>query len=72
MCLAAAYWARVSMVYYATTSADAAAAGFDDRFLYQELRLPKPQRSLPCVALPVEGARAVLEEWAALPGRTEY
>ena len=38
MCLAAAYWARLDAVYYGASAADAARAGFDDAFLYAELR----------------------------------
>src|ERR1041385_7640037 len=39
MCLAAAYWARVERIVYAATRADAAAIGFDDSRLYDELAL---------------------------------
>src|SRR5947209_3104739 len=37
MCLAAIYWARLGAVYYGNTAADAAAIGFDDAFLYDEI-----------------------------------
>jgi guanine deaminase len=37
MCLGAIYWARPARVFYASTAADAAAAGFDDAFIYDEL-----------------------------------
>ena len=37
MCLAAAYWARVERVHYACERSDAARAGFDDSFLYDEI-----------------------------------
>ena len=39
MCLGAIYWARPDRVYYAATAGDAAAAGFDDSFIYEELKL---------------------------------
>lgn len=35
MCLGAALWSRVSNVYFAANSADAAAAGFDDAEFYR-------------------------------------
>src|SRR5258706_227079 len=49
MCLAAAYWARVDCVYYAATRYHAAAAGFDDARLYDELLDPRSRRTLPFV-----------------------
>src|SRR5690349_8787150 len=40
MCLGAIYWARPARVYFGNTAADAAAIGFDDSFIYQQLRVP--------------------------------
>ncbi len=37
MCLGAIYWARPARVFYACVAADAAAVGFDDAFIYEEL-----------------------------------
>jgi guanine deaminase len=37
MCLGAVYWARLEAVYYASSRLDAAAAGFDDGFIFDEL-----------------------------------
>lgn len=72
MCLSAAYWAHISRVYYANTTADAAAIGFDDGFLYDELARPAPERTLPCEHLAVDNAFAVFAEWAAMPDKVEY
>lgn len=44
MCFGAIYWARPDRVFYAATAADAAAAGFDDAFIYEELRRPPGNR----------------------------
>src|SRR5579864_1606998 len=38
MCLGAIFWARPSRVFYAATHTDAAAAGFDDSFIYEQIR----------------------------------
>jgi tRNA(Arg) A34 adenosine deaminase TadA len=46
MCLAAIYWARIERVYYGCTAEDAAAIGFADAFIYQELSRPKTEREL--------------------------
>src|SRR5882724_3989761 len=40
MCLGAIYWARPARVFFASTASDAAAAGFDDAFIYDELQTP--------------------------------
>ena len=42
MCLSAAYWARISAIYFGCAAADAARAGFDDAFLYDELSQTHP------------------------------
>lgn len=47
MCLGAIYWARPMRVFFGNTQADAAAIGFDDRFIYQEIALPPNARSIP-------------------------
>ena len=49
MCLAAIYWARCRAIYYGCTAADAAKAGFDDAFLYEEMKKPLGERTLPIV-----------------------
>src|SRR5476651_278545 len=38
MCLGAIYWARIDKIYYANTKSDAAAIGFDDSYIYEELK----------------------------------
>ena len=46
MCLGAIYWARLAAVYYACNRFDAAAANFDDSFIYDELNLLPQQRRI--------------------------
>ncbi|WP_017259721.1 nucleoside deaminase [Pedobacter arcticus] len=46
MCLGAIYWARLDKMYYANTKKDAAEAGFDDAFIYEELDLSLENRKL--------------------------
>lgn len=71
MCLAAAYWARVDRVVYSATQNEAAAAGFDDAFLYEELAKHHSERSLKSVQLKTdhEDPFAV---WLANPNRIPY
>jgi len=51
MCLGAIYWARPMRVYFGATRRDAARAGFDDSFIYQQLKLPPSRRKIPCTPL---------------------
>jgi len=72
MCLAAIYWSRLDAVYFAATSDAAASAGFDDRFLYDELKKPPSERSLRAVHLAVSGAGTPFERWAEAAQKTHY
>lgn len=47
MCLAAAYWAGVSGIYFAADRIDAHNAGFSDNFIYEEFTKPLSNRSIP-------------------------
>jgi len=72
MCLGAIYWARLDRVFYGGTAADAAAAGFDDTFIYQQLALPHPQRKIPFVQVMHDEALAPFQAWEAKPDRIDY
>jgi tRNA(Arg) A34 adenosine deaminase TadA len=47
MCLGAIWWARITEIVYANDRADAAAIGFDDAAIYDEVCRPIPERALP-------------------------
>ena len=72
MCLVAAYWARIDAIYYGASAADAARAGFDDAFLYEELRKVKAERKLSSIQLLGDEAWACLAAWIASAGKIEY
>jgi tRNA(Arg) A34 adenosine deaminase TadA len=72
MCLGAAYWARLDRVYFAATRFEAAAAGFDDLHLYNELCLPLSQRSLPLVQIATATARTPFDAWNRNSSRIPY
>src|SRR5271156_5026477 len=63
MCLGAIYWARPARVFFAATSADAAEAGFDDAYIYQQIPVPFAERSVPFFPLLREDALACFREW---------
>ena len=72
MCLAAAYWARIDRIYYGASSADAARAGFDDAFLYEEFRKEQSARTLPAMQLLGDEAWESFEAWNASENKVEY
>ena len=72
MCLGAIYWARPDKMYFANTKADAAAIGFDDQFIYQEIELDINDRHLPTVQLLKEEALLAFKEWEQKPDKIEY
>ncbi len=72
MCLAAAYWARVERVYYAATRTEAAAAGFDDAWLYEEIGRPVEQRRVDMTRVLANEALPPFEAWQKLPDKIRY
>lgn len=63
MCLSAIYWARLKKIYFANSRQDAAAIGFDDDFIYQEIPLPLKKRKVPMKQLMRKEAMTAFEEW---------
>ena len=72
MCLGAIYWARPARVFYAGTAADAADAGFDDAFVYEEMKQAPSARRIPMLQMMREESLAVFSAWKAQPGKTPY
>ena len=72
MCLGAIYWARPARVYFACTAADAAAAGFDDAFIYEQMDLPLADRKIPFLEMMREESLVCFRAWTEKKDRTEY
>jgi guanine deaminase len=72
MCLGAIYWARPAQVFFACTREDAAQAGFDDDFIYEEIALPIENRLIKTDLLLREEGLTVFENWANKLDKTEY
>jgi guanine deaminase len=72
MCLAAAYWARLDGIVYGASREDAAAAGFDDAFIYDEIGLAPDARRLPMRRAAAGPAASLFAEWARLEDRRPY
>ncbi len=63
MCLGAIYWARPKALYFAADKHDAANAGFDDSFIYEEINLKLPQRHILTQQINVANKLKPFEEW---------
>ncbi len=72
MCLGAIYWARPARVFYAGVAADAAGAGFDDKFIYEELQRPLESRRIPMIQLLRDESLAVFSAWEQQANKTPY
>lgn len=72
MCLGAIFWARPARVFYACTKEDAADAGFDDDFIYQEIKLDPTKRKIPMFAMLREESLKAFELWKEKGDKTIY
>jgi len=72
MCLGAIYWARPKAVYYAADKSDAANAGFDDAFIYEEIATPINNRQIPMKQILQDKARLVFKAWIEKEDKVEY
>jgi tRNA(Arg) A34 adenosine deaminase TadA len=74
MCLAAVYWARIPLVHYACTRADAAMIGFDDEFIYSQIPLP-PDERFPVLRMQTmlrDEALPAFHAWNFKPDKVRY
>jgi guanine deaminase len=72
MCLGAIYWARPARVFYGCVAADAAAVGFDDAFIYDELKHPLAERRMPMQQLLREESLKIFALWKSQENKTPY
>ena len=63
MCLGAIYWSRLDRVFFACSRDDAADAGFDDKFIYEQLDLAPVQRSIVMTQLEIPEAALPFRLW---------
>ncbi|MQT11939.1 nucleoside deaminase [Segnochrobactrum spirostomi] len=73
MCMAAAYWAGIERVFYASTNADALEYGdFDDSMIYGELSKPTSERSITCTQILRDEAVEVWKKYKNKADRVPY
>ena len=72
MCLAASYWAHIERIVYALTRNDAAAMGFSDAWVYDEISKPPDRGSLEMRHFGREQALCLMELWRRKTDTTPY
>ena len=72
MCLGAIYWARPAKMFFACTHRDAANAGFDDSFIYEEIKRPIEARRIESINFLRDEGLKVFENWAHKTDKTKY
>jgi guanine deaminase len=72
MCLGAIYWSHVHRVFFGNTHRDAARVGFDDQFIYDEIRVATEARRIPMIQLLASEAAKAMVEWEHKQDKLAY
>jgi guanine deaminase len=72
MCLGAIYWARPLALYFCSDRYDAAKAGFDDSFIYDEMVSLVKNRKMPMFHLPCIKAEEPFRLWNVKESKMKY
>jgi tRNA(Arg) A34 adenosine deaminase TadA len=72
MCLSACYWAGIKTIYYSCTRHDAASIGFDDEFIYDEVKKPIDKREITMFSICRDEAIKAFESWNLNPNKMMY
>jgi len=72
MCVGAIYWSRLDRVHYAATATDAASAGFDDQFIYDEIKRLPSDRKISMNSIMRTEALAAFRAWRESCNKTPY
>ena len=72
MCRGAIYWAHLDHIYYGCNRRDAADAGFDDEFIYQELSLAPAERQKVMEVLLPDESLAAFRMWKEKKDKRRY
>lgn len=72
MCLGAIYWTRIRQVYYLASREDAAIAGFDDAFIYDQLNISPAERNIPFIKIDMADITAPFNDWDRKTDKIKY
>lgn len=72
MCLGAIYWAGIKRVVYSSDRNDAAASGFNDKLIYDEIALPPHERRIIFYRIDDPAAKEVFRKWGQFENKISY
>jgi len=72
MCLGAIYWAHIKTIYYSANRQDAAQAGFDDSFIYNEIEAEAENRKIPIIRIKPQAGKIPFDSWAKFNEKIPY
>ena len=72
MCLGAIYWSGIKTVFFAADRKDAAAAGFSDRFIYDEISIPVEKRHIVFHQLTEVDGKEAFRIWNCFENKIPY
>ncbi len=72
MCLGAIYWARLEKVYFACSRLEAAAANFDDSFIYDEISITPSKRRIAMLQLDLPSSKQPFDLWNEYANKVPY
>ena len=72
MCLSAIYWSHIDKIFYGNTRIDAAKIGFDDNYIYHELKKELSKRTIPMEQIYQKEANKAFDAWELKIDKIEY
>jgi tRNA(Arg) A34 adenosine deaminase TadA len=72
MCLSAIYWSRIDTIYYANSRKDAQDIGFDDDFIYEEIKKENKERKIVMNKMSNDYSEIAFREWKNKTDKKEY
>jgi len=72
MCLSAIYWSHIDNIYFGNTRKDAASIGFDDNYIYEELKKDLFKRTIPMKQINQNEAKKAFEDWERKIDKIKY
>jgi guanine deaminase len=72
MCMGAIYWAHLDRLVYGASRKAAAEAGFDDQFIYEELKKPLEKRRFSVESMMEADMKKIFQEWKNKEDKITY